>query len=323
MRRTYSAAIGGSLAFALTFGSALAEPRHGMSIFGDLLYEADFPHFSYVNPDAPKGGTFSQVGPTFLLNQSPLTFDSLNSYILKGNGAMGAELTFDTLMTRSGDEPDAVYGLVAKTADLSEDGNSIIFELRSEARFHDGSPLTADDAAFSLMLLKEKGHPLISQSIREMEVAEAINAHTLKVTFTGNQTRDLALLITGLPIFSKAYYTEHAFDETTLDAPLGSGPYRVKEFAQGRSISYERVEDYWARDLNVNVGRWNFDTVRYEFYRDRTAQFEAFKAGEYLLREEFTSKVWATEYNFPAIEDGRVVQLTTRDDTPSDRKSVV
>lgn len=317
MRRIWSAAIAGSLSFAVTCGSTFAEPRHGMSIFGDLLYDADFPHFSYVNPDAPKGGAFSQVGPNFLLNQSPLTFDSLNSYILKGNGAMGAELTFDTLMTRSGDEPDAVYGLVAKTADLAEDDNSIVFELRPEARFHDGSPLTAEDAAFSLMLLKEKGHPLISQSIREMETAEALSAHTLKVTFTGNQTRDLALLITGLPIFSKAYYTEHSFEETTLEAPLGSGPYRVKDLAQGRYISYERVEDYWARDLNVNVGRWNFDTIRYEYYRDRTAQFEAFKAGEYLLREEFTSKVWATEYNFPAIEDGRVVQLTTRDDTPS------
>ncbi len=317
MRRIWSAALAGSLSLAMACGSALAEPRHGMSIFGDLLYEEDFPHFSYVNPDAPKGGTFSQIGPTWILNQSPLTFDSLNSYILKGNGAMGAELTFDTLMTRSGDEPDAVYGLVAKTADLAEDGNSIIFELRPEARFHDGSPLTAEDVAFSLMLLKEKGHPLISQTIREMASAEALNSQTLKVTFTGNQTRDLALLITGLPIFSKAYYTEHAFDETTLETPLGSGPYRVKELAQGRFVSYERVEDYWARDLNVNVGRWNFDTIRFEFYRDRTAQFEAFKAGEYLLREEFTSKVWATEYNFPAIEDGRVVQLTTRDDTPS------
>jgi len=317
MRRIWSAAIAGSLSLAMTCGSAFAAPRHGMSIFGDLLYDADFPHFSYVNPDAPKGGTFSQIGPNWILNQSPLTFDSLNSYILKGNGAMGAELTFDTLMTRSGDEPDAVYGLVAKTADLAEDGNSIIFDLRPEARFHDGSPLTAEDAAFSLMLLKEQGHPLISQSIREMADAEALSTHTLKVTFTGNQTRDLALLITGLPIFSKAYYTEHAFDETTLEPPLGSGPYRVKDLSQGRFISYERVEGYWARDLNVNVGRWNFDTIRYEFYRDRTAQFEAFKAGEYLLREEFTSKVWATEYNFPAIEDGRVVQLTTRDDTPS------
>ena len=230
---------------------------------------------------------------------------------------MGAELTFDTLMARSGDEPDAVYGLVAKTADVAEDGNSVVFELRPEARFHDGSPLTAEDAAFSLMLLKEKGHPLVSLTIKEMADAEALSSHTLKVTFTGNQTRDLALLITGLPIFSKAYYATHDFEETTLEAPLGSGPYKVKDFEQGRYITYERVEDYWARDLNVNVGRWNFDTVRFEFYRDRTAQFEAFKAGEYLLREEFTSKVWATEYNFPAVEDGRVALLTMEDKTPS------
>ncbi len=317
MRRLGSAAIAASLGIAATLGSAWAEPRHGMSIFGDLMYEADFPHFSYVNPDAPKGGHFSQIGPGWILNQSPLTFDSLNSYILKGNGAMGAELTFDTLMARSGDEPDAVYGLVAKTADVADDGNSVVFELRPEARFHDGSPLTAEDAAFSLMLLKEKGHPLVSLTIREMAEAEALSPHTLKVTFTGNQTRDLALLITGLPIFSKAYYETHDFEETTLEAPLGSGPYKVKDFEQGRYITYERVEDYWARDLNVNVGRWNFDTVRFEFYRDRTAQFEAFKAGEYLLREEFTSKVWATEYNFPAVEDGRVALLTMDDKTPS------
>lgn len=317
MGRIGSGAIIAAVSVALSWGGASAEPEHGLSIFGDLMYEADFPHFSYVNPDAPKGGAFSQIGPSWILNQSPLTFDSLNSYILKGNGAMGAELTFDTLMTRSGDEPDAVYGLVAKTADMADDGNSILFELRPEARFHDGSPLTAEDAAFSLMLLKEKGHPLISLTIREMAAAEALGPHTLKVTFTGNQTRDLALLITGLPIFSKAYYTTHDFEETTLDAPLGSGPYRVKRFEQGRYITYERVEDYWARDLNVNVGRWNFDTVRYEFYRDRTAQFEAFKAGEYLLREEFTSKVWATEYNFPAVEEGRVALLTMEDATPS------
>ena len=325
IRWTKPAARGRNLAPTLIFGlvlslgafSAQAEPRHGMSVFGDLHYEEGFAHFSYVNPDAPKGGTFSQIGPTWILNQSPLTFDSLNSYILRGNGAMGAELTFDTLMSRSGDEPDAVYGLVARTADLADDGNSVVFALRPEARFHDGTPLTAHDVAFSLLLLKEKGHPLISLSIKEMANAEALDAHTLRVRFTGKQTRDLPLLIAQLPIFSQAYYTAHAFDQSTLEPPLGSGPYRVGRFKQGRFIEYQRVDDYWARDLNVNIGRWNFDIVRFEFYRDRTAQFEAFKAGEYLFREEFTSKVWATEYNFPAVDQGRVLLLTTRDDTPS------
>jgi len=315
--RGFSAAVATTCLSLLFNTPGTAEPRHGLSIFGDLLYDANFAHFSYVNPDAPKGGTLSQIGPNWIFNQSPLTFDSLNSYILKGNGAMGAELTFDTLMTRSGDEPDAVYGLVAKTADIAEDGNSVTFKLRPEARFHDGTPLTAHDVAFSLMLLKEKGHPLISQSIREMANAEALNEDTVLVTFSGDQTRDLPLLISQLPIFSKAYYSAHPFDETTLEPPLGSGPYQVGRLEQGRFIEYDRVEDYWARDLNVNVGRWNFDALRFEFYRDRTAQFEAFKAGEYLLREEFTSKVWATEYNFPAIEEGRVVLLTTPDETPS------
>ncbi|MEQ9143119.1 MAG: extracellular solute-binding protein [Parvibaculaceae bacterium] len=315
--RGFKAAVAAVLFSLGSFGPAGADPSHGLSIFGDLKYAPGFAHFSYVNPEAPKGGTFSQIGPNWIFNQSPLTFDSLNSYILKGNGAMGAELTFDTLMSRSGDEPDAVYGLVARTADLAADGNSVVFDLRPEAHFHDGTPLTAEDAAFSFMLLKEKGHPLIALSLREMETAEALGPQTLKVTFTGDQTRDLPLLVAQLPIFSKAYYSSHAFDETTLEPPLGSGPYKVGAFEQGRFITYERVDDYWARDLNVNVGRWNFDEIRYEFYRDRTAQFEAFKAGEYLLREEFTSKVWATEYNFPAVEDGRVVLLTTRDDTPS------
>jgi microcin C transport system substrate-binding protein len=315
--RRISTAIAATCVSILVSAPANAEPSHGLSIFGDLLYDADFAHFSYVNPEAPKGGTFSQIGPNWIFNQSPLTFDSLNSYILKGNGAMGAELTFDTLMARSGDEPDAVYGLVAKTADIADDGNSVTFELRSEARFHDGTALTAHDVAYSLMLLKKEGHPLISQSIREMALAEAVDADTVLVTFTGDQTRDLPLLISQLPIFSKAYYSQNPFGETTLEPPLGSGPYRVGRFEQGRFIEYDRVEDYWARDLNINVGRWNFDTLRFEFYRDRTAQFEAFKAGEYLLREEFTSKVWATEYNFPAIEDGRVVLLTTKDETPS------
>lgn len=314
---TFRAALALTASLSFTSAAALAAPTHGLSIFGDLKYEDGFAHFDYVNPDAPKGGTLSQVGSTWIFNQSPLTFDSLNSYILKGNGALGMELTFDSLMVRAGDEPDAVYGLVAETADVADDGNSVTFKLREEARFHDGTALTAEDVAFTLNLLKEKGHPLISQLIREMDVAEATGTHEVVVRFTGDQTRDLPLVIAQLPVFSKTYYSEHPFDETSLEVPLGSGPYRVKDFAQGRSITYERDPDYWARDLNVNVGRWNFDIMRYEFYRDRTAQFEAFKSGEYLLREEFTSKVWATEYNFPAIEDGRVILRTLEDHNPS------
>ena len=292
--------------------------RHGMSIFGELKYPPDFAHFDYVNPQAPKGGTFSQIGPTTAYNASFYTFDTLNGYILKGNAPQGLNLLFDTLMARAFDEPDALYGLAAESVEISDDGNRLVFHLREGARFHDGTPLTAEDAAFSFMLLKEKGHPLIAQNVKEMTSAETVDERTLAVTLTGKQTRDLPLFIAGtLPIFSKAFYTEQDFADASLTPPLGSGPYKVGDFRAGRFVSYARVADYWGQDLPVNRGQWNFDTVRFEYFRDRTAQFEAFKAGGYLFREEFTSKTWATEYDFPAVKDGRVKLLTLPDDTPS------
>ena len=292
--------------------------RHGLSIFGDLKYPRGFAHFDYVDPQAPKGGTLSQMPANGGYNVSLLTFDTLNGFILKGNAPAGLDYIFDTLMTRALDEEDAVYGLVAESVEIADKGNRYVFRLREEARFHDGAPLTAADAAFSFMLLKEKGHPLISLNLREMKAATALDRKTLAIDFTGMQTRDLPIFIAGgLPIFSKAYYTTHAFDETSLEPPLGSGPYRIGAFKAGSTITYERVEDYWARDLNVNVGQWNFDRIRFEFYRDRTSGFEAFSAGQYLFREEFTSKVWATQYDFPAVKDGRVKLVTLPDHTPS------
>jgi microcin C transport system substrate-binding protein len=310
---------GAAMAALLPGGIARADERmHGMSIFGELKYAPDFKHFDYVNPAAPKGGTFSQIGPTAAFNASFNTFDTLNGYVLRGTAPQGLNLIFDTLMTRAYDEPDALYGLVAESVEASADGRRLLFHLRKEARFHDGTALTAEDAAFSFTLLKEQGHPLISQNLREMEGARARDAHTLEISFTGNQTRDLPLFIASvLPVFSKTYYTENDFSASTLTPPLGSGPYRIGDFRAARHITYMRVEDYWARDLPVNVGHWNFDRVRFEYFRDRTAQFEAFKAGNYLFREEFTSKVWATEYNFPAVRDGRVKLMTLSDETPS------
>ena len=305
--------------FPLSFARAAeGARRHGMSIFGELKYPPDFAHFDYVNPQAPKGGTFSQIGPTTAYNASFYTFDTLNGYILKGNAPQGLNLLFDTLMARAFDEPDALYGLAAESVEISDDGNRLVFHLREGARFHDGTPLTAEDAAFSFMLLKEKGHPLIAQNVKEMTSAETVDERTLAVTLTGKQTRDLPLFIAGtLPIFSKAFYTANDFADASLTPPLGSGPYKVGDFRAGRFVSYARVADYWGQDLPVNRGQWNFDTVRFEYFRDRTAQFEAFKAGGYLFREEFTSKTWATEYDFPAVKDGRVKLLTLPDDTPS------
>src|SRR6202035_710615 len=195
---------------------------HGMSAFGDLKYPPDFHHFGYVNVNAPKGGFFSTIPSGRAYNQSFQTFNSLNAYILKGDGAQGMGMTFATLMARAGDEPDAMYGLVAKSVAISPDGLVYRFTLRPEARFHDGTKLTARDAAFSLNILKSTGHPIVTQQVRDMVKAEAVDDATLVVTFAENRGGDVPLFVASLPIFSQAYYTTRPFDETTLDIPLGS-----------------------------------------------------------------------------------------------------
>jgi microcin C transport system substrate-binding protein len=290
---------------------------HGISSFGDLKYPADFKHFDYVEPNAPKGGVFSQIGPQRQFNQNFLTFNSLNSFILKGDAAQGMELTFATLMTSAEDEPDGMYGLAADTVRISPDGLAYRYHIRPEARFHDGTRLTARDVAFSLTTLKEKGHPIITQLMRDVAGIEAQDDAYVTVRFAPKRARDVPLFVAGLPIFSRAYYTAHNFDESTLDIPLGSGPYRVGRFEAGRFIEYQRVPDWWGAALPANVGQYNFDIVRYEFYRDRDVGFEGFTAKNYLFREEFTARTWATAYTFPAIRDGRVKREEFPDDAPS------
>jgi microcin C transport system substrate-binding protein len=290
---------------------------HGLSAFGDLAYPADFHHFSYVDPNAPKGGTFSQIGPSRQFNQNFLTFNSLNSYILKGDAAQGMELTFATLMARCGDEPDAMYGLAASKVRRSADGLTYRFFIRPEAKFHDGTPLTAHDVVFSLTILKAKGHPLITQLLRDFTGAKAADDGSVVATFAPNRARDVPLFVAGLPIFSRAYYTTKPFEESTLDIPLGSGAYKVGRFEAGRFIEYQRVADWWGADLPVARGQNNFDIVRYEFYRDREVGFVGFTAGNYLFREEFTSRTWATRYDFPAFKDSRVKRAILPDKTPS------
>ncbi|QWG17896.1 extracellular solute-binding protein [Bradyrhizobium sediminis] len=306
---------------AARFGSVRAADgdteAHGISVFGDLKYPEDFRHFDYVNPAAPKGGMFSLIPSTRAYNQSYQTFNSFNAYILKGEGAQGMDMTFSPLMVRATDEPDAMYGLVAKSVQISPDKLTYRFTLRPEARFHDGSKLTAHDAAFSLTTLKTRGHPLIVTQMRDMVKAEAPDDATLVVTFAEKRARDVPLYVASLPIFSKAYYATRPFDESTLDIPLGSGPYRVGKFEVNRYVEFERVKDWWAADLPVARGAYNFDTVRYEFYRDRDVAFEGFTGKNYLYREEFTARVWATRYDFAAVRDGRVKREILPDDTPS------
>ena len=311
-RRRLLAIGAGALAVAgapRSFAGTEAETTsHGLSVFGDLKYPADFKQFDYVNPNAPKGGQFSTIPWLRVYNTSYYTFNSLNMFVLKGDGAWGMDQTFASLMVRANDEPDALYGLVAKSVSVSPDKTVYRFTLRPEARFHDGSKLTAQDVAFSINTLKEKGHPMIGLQTRDLVKAEAPDDATVVVTFKENRARDVPLYVAGLPIFSRAYYANRPFEESSMDIPLGSGAYKVGKLEAGHYIEYDRVKDWWGANLPVSVGSNNFDTIRFQFYRDRDVAFQGFTARDYLFREEFTSRVWATQYDFPAAKEGRRIE---------------
>ena len=308
MRAGLAALAAAALAAAAP-SAAAARTAHGVSAFGDLKYPPGFAHFDYVNPDAPKGGTLRLWGLD--------SFETLNPFTLKGRKEEWNGLVFDTLMARAEDEPDALYGLVAESIDLPEDRSWAAFRLRRGARFHDGSPVTAADVVFTFRALVAEGHPQFAVLFRDVAGAEALADDHVKFVFEPGFHRDLPVLLAGLPVLSKAYYANRSFAKTTFEAPLSSGPYRVAEVDPGRAVTYERVADYWGRDLPVNRGRYNFDRVRIDYYRDRDVAFEAIFADRYDLREEFTSRSWATQYDKPPVRDGRMVRLTLRDETPS------
>ena len=227
---------------------------HGLSAFGGLKYPADFPHLAYVNPDAPKGGMFSQ-----LVGSGGSTFNSLNAYIVKGDTASGMNLTFASLMARAFDEPDAVYLLAADELTVSPDGLVFRFRLRPGIVFHDGSEITASDVAFSLTTLKSKGHPTFSSVLRDLADVTADDKRTVQLRFHPTRGLDVPALAAAMPIFSEKYYSTRPFDETSLEAPLGSGPYRVARFEQGRYVEFERVKNWWGEKLPVSRGLYNFD----------------------------------------------------------------
>ena len=284
---------------------------HGISTFGELKYGADFEHLDYVNPDAPKGGEISLWGFG--------SFDSMHPYSTKGRSGQYSSIFFESLLEGSSDEPDSVYGLVAESLEYPEDRSEVIFNMRPEARFSDGSPLTAADVVFSYGVLRDKGLPSFRAVIeKQIESAEALGPHRVKFTFKdGVPTRDLPQTVGGLPIFSKAYYETSGadFEESTLTPAIGSGPYVLESIDVGQQIIYKRNPDYWGKDLPINKGRHNFDTIRIEYFADYNSAFEGFKAGTYTFRSEASSKIWATAYDFPAIEKGWAVKDTPPDGT--------
>jgi microcin C transport system substrate-binding protein len=271
-----------------------------IAMYGDVKYPADFTHFDYVNPDAPKGGTLTLSGSG--------TFDSLNPFILKGSPAAGLTLMFETLMTPSLDEPFTYYGLIAEKVETPEDRSWVKFTLDPRARWHDGTPITPEDVIFSFETLTTKGHPQYRSYYASVVKAEKTGEREVTFTFNGEANRELPLIMGQLSVLPKHYYEGRDFAKTSLDPPIGSGPYKIKSFEPGRSIVYERVPDYWGADLPVNKGRYNFDEIRYEYYRDRDVAFEAFKAGNFDFWSENSSKRWATGYEGNAFKSGAIVK---------------
>jgi len=317
------AGLAAAVAVALWAASVAAEPRHGLSLFGDpLKYPPDFKNFDFVNPNAPKGGfvRFGDVG----------TFDNLNPFILKGvsfvrysNSMMRSGELFDSLMSGSLDEPMTAYGLIAETVDLPEDRLSITFSLRHQARFHDGSPITPRDVCWTFETLLTKGHPSFRVEFANVDKCEVLDDRRVKFTFKNNTDRDLPMIVAGLPVLSEKWWQGKDFSQPTLDPPLGSGPYRIAKVDPGRSITWERVKDYWAKDLPVNKGMANFDTVRIDYYRDMSVMFEALKAGQIDVREDLTSKDWATAYDFPALKQGLVIKQQVHHEVPQGMQGFV
>ena len=299
-----------ALTIATQAVAANAEPRHGLSVFGDLKYGPSFEHFDYVNPLAPKGGAIKISGLD--------TFETIHPFILKGRKELLAEpLLYDTLMARSFDEPDSYYSLIAKTVEIPKDKRWIAFNIDPRAKFHDGTQVTASDIVFTFKTLVKEGHPRFRINFRDVAEAKATSPSRVMFTFKPGTHRDLPTRLATLPVLSKDYYEGVDFNKTTFHPALTSGPYQVSKVEAGRSITYKRVKNYWAKDLPVNRGRYNFDRVKVEYYRDREVAFQAFFSNQYDYREEFTSRQWATQYNKPPVNKGLVVRETLPDETPS------
>lgn len=287
-------------ALLVSFPAFAGTPVHGIAIHGEPKYKAGFTHFDYVNPDAPKGGTLrlSAIG----------TFDSLNPFIVKGVSASDAGLVYQTLLTSSADETFTEYGLLAETVELADDRSSITFNLREAAVWSDGKPVTADDVVFSFETLTKKGAPFYAAYYTDVENVKAEGAKRVTFRFKKTGNRELPLIVGQMPVLPKHVWEKRDFTETTLDAPVGSGPYTVTKVDAGHSLTFERIKGWWGENLPVTKGRFNFDKVTIDYYRDTTVSVEAFFADRYDVRQENVAKIWATGYDAPAVKDGRIVK---------------
>jgi microcin C transport system substrate-binding protein len=280
---------------------ALAGPKHAQTLYDEPpKYPANFKHFDYVNPDAPKGGTLRQAGAG--------GFDSLNQFINKGVAAEDLGMIYDTLTRHGLDEPFTEYGLLAEKIEKAPDNAWVRFYLRPEARFHDGQPVTAEDVKFTFETLMTKGMPYYRAYYSDVDKVEVEGTHRVRFVFKQAGNRELPLIVGQLPVLPKHWWAERDFSKGNLDVPLGSGPYKVADVQAGRSIRYERVKDWWGKDLPVNRGFYNFDTLQIDYYRDNTVALEALKAGQFDFWLENSAKNWATAYNSPAVANGQLIK---------------
>lgn len=298
-----------------TAGDSAPKPRYGIAMHGKPKYGADFKHFDYVNPKAPKGGTLKQAAIG--------TFDSLNPFILKGNPAEGLGLTYDTLMAPSGDEPFSEYGLVADNIIVPKDRRWVEFHINPKARFNDGKPITAADVVYSFHLLMTEGQPGYQAYYADVKDARVVNPHLARFDFKTDKNRELPLILGQLPVLPKHYWEHHKFNSTKLERPVSSGPYRIGKFDPGSSITYVRDKGYWGRDLPINKGRFNFDKVEYDYFNDDTVALQAFKAGDLNYRTEFTAKNWATMYKGDKFTSGLIKKQEIPIRTPAGMQAFI
>ena len=310
------------LMLAAVFGLFLLAPDafaqtagHAVTAHGTPKYGPDFKHFDYVNPDAPKGGEVKLA--------TYGSFDSLHPFILRGSPAAGAGLPFETLTVGSDDEVLTQYGVLAETITVADDRGWVAFALRPQARFHDGTPVTADDVIWSFETLRDKGHPTYRTYYADVTKAEKTGDRTVKFTFRNGNNPELPVIMGQLPVLPKHAFDGRDFASTTLEPMIGSGPYKVADVQPGRSIVYERVADWWGKDLPINRGRYNFDRIRFDYYRDLDVAFEAFKAGSVDFRQEHSSKNWVTGYDAPAVREGRIVREEIKHQDPQGLQAFV